>query len=169
MRIIDRDDFNALGATGWPYHLTLNEDGTQDLGPFLFCVNDQGAWVGRWVSRGPGHSAFHVAPIDTATVKKDTHWKRAAALWLKDAPITQREMLWRYKIITRELETLGPRTWSLWDDVYHWPEGSTLMWDGLSVHPFITARRTGDTFEVVWTGTSHDQRFREREDDHVGQ
>lgn len=164
MRLIERDDFNDLDPNPLAFNLTLNEDGQQDPGPFLFCVNDQGAWVGRHVV-GPaeGYEAFHVLPIDTATVKKDHRWYKAADLWLRDADITRAQMLLRYASLTRRLRRIGPRTWTAWGKVYTWNEGSDIMWDGLAVHPFIERRERDGRREVVDMGTGADKRYRERQ------
>lgn len=168
MRLLDREDFNAMDPNGVAFNLTLNEDGTQDPGPYLFCVNDQGAWVGRYVI-GPaeGYAGFHVLPIDTATVKKDIRWHKASDLWLKNAPINRTMMLRRYASITHRLREVGPRTWSSWEDIYTWPEGSDIMWDGLAVHPFIDRREKDGLREVVDMGTGADKRFRERIEENV--
>jgi hypothetical protein len=170
VRLIDREDFNSLQPTSEARHLTLNADGTQNEGPYLFCVNDQGAWVGRQVTDlAPGYSAFHTAPIDTATVKRDARWRRAVDLWLDGEPISSITLIRRYKAIARRLEEIGPRVWSPWDEIYHWPEASDLMWDGLAVHPLITRREINGVRQVVETGTRHDQRFREAEEARVSE
>lgn len=161
MRLIDRDDLNAIRSQGWIYESTLDGDGQELSGPFVYCVNNRGAWLGLHKTYGPGHSAFRVIPIDSATADLDIHWRKSAELWLQDAPINRAQMLRRYRTLESKLEAKGPREWSRWEDVYHWAEGSDIMWDGLSVHPFITIR---DEHELVWTGDSHDIRFREREE-----
>jgi len=170
VRLIDREDFNALQPSSAARHLTLNVDGTQSEGPYLFCVNDQGAWVGRLVTDlAPGYSAFHTAPIDTATVKRDARWRRAVDLWLDGEQISSITLIRRYKAMAKRLEEIGPRVWSPWDEIYHWPEASDLMWDGLAVHPLITRREINGVREVVETGTRHDQRYREAEEARVSE
>ena len=166
MRLIDRDDFNALGTHSLAMSVTMNEDGTQDPGPYLYCVNDTGAWVSRMISRDiPGMEPhLYTMPIDTATVDKDVRWRRAVDLWLRDAPINKSSMLRRYKLIRRHLEKVGPKVWSSWDEVYHWPEASDLIWDGLAIHQFITRREINGVREVVITGTTWDRMHREREE-----
>lgn len=161
MRLIEREDLRYIGVEGWPYHLTLEEDGSERPGPFLFCVNDTGAWISRYDEITRGH---HCAPMNTATVKPDRYWRKALKVWLRGESINQAQLFRRYKEMRQALREIGPRVWSRWEDVYHWGEGSDLMWDGLSVHEFITRREVDGVREVVWTGTSSDQRYREREE-----
>lgn len=153
MRLIDREDFNSLDPSGLAHNLTLNADGRQNPGPYLYCVNDQGAWVGRLITdRAPGYSAFHTAPIDTVVGRgKDKRWQRAATLWLKDESIDQITLVRRYKGIAKRLGKLLGMTesaWIRWDDVYYWPEASDLLWDGLAVHRTIDRRETDGVREV---------------------
>lgn len=159
MKLLDVDDFNAMDRKGPPHTLTLNEDGSQDPGPFLFFVNDQMAWMGR-------HNEFFDrvswVPLSLATASvRGTHWYRAADLWMQGEDITRNAMLRRYKSITRKLEATGPLMWTRWEILYHWDEGSDLLWDGLEIHPFITRREQYGQREVVITGSRHDQRTRE--------
>lgn len=161
MKLLDLEDFNSLGRTGAPYELTLNPDGTQDPGPFLFSVNDQGAWLGRNMTLAPGLTRLCVVPLNYASTGYDQFWYKAADLWVRDEDIDRGHMLRRYRIITRALTKTGPRVWTRWDTAYHWPDGSDLMWDGLEIHPFITRREEHGVREVVITGSKHDQRTRE--------
>ena len=167
MRIIEREDFNSIGAVGWPHRVTLNIDGTQDPGPYLFCVNDEGAWIGRRVTDlAPGYSSFHVAPIDTATVKRDQYWRRAVEIWLDGSGLNRSMLIRRYASLTHRLKEIGPQTWSTWDDVYWWEEGSDLMWEGLEIHSQIDRRENNGGRQVVWAGTGRDRRARKAGDSH---
>lgn len=140
MRLIDRDDFDALDPVSRAIEVVTNADGTRDPGPYLWCVNDQGAWVGRLVTdRGPGYSVFSTGQIHVDTVKRDNRWKRSIHLWVKEEPIGVRDLVGRYRSISQRLKKT-PRVWALWDDVYHWKEASDLLWDGLAVHRTIERR-----------------------------
>lgn len=139
MKLIDRDDFNAIGRIGAPYDLTLNEDGSQDPGPFLFLVNDKGAWIRRYDEDSAG-GLLRTARIDYATATLDSFWKKAADLWVEGSDISRNMMIRRYRRISQVLRSTEPGEWLDWSQVYHWREGSEIMWEGLEIHPSIMRR-----------------------------
>lgn len=160
VRLIERVDLNYIRIDGLAYWSTLGDDGLELPGPFLFCVNDTGAWLRVTHENGRvGTSQIH---YDNADLFRGSHWSRAVEVWLRDEPITRLDMIQRYRHVGQTLENVE-RRWSVWEEVYQWEDGSDLMWDGLSVHRQLEARDIDGVRSVLWRGNGSWLRHWDRE------
>ncbi len=160
MILIDRDDVVRIGLADHPAFQVEWEVGSPEAieadyadvlaeGPFLLTVNDECAWAGQHADNLYRVAQKRVDPINLR------HWKDLADLYAAEIGISRQGLVLRFASIRRKLRRrptgLG---WVRWSTVYHWPDGSDLMWAALlnTHHPEIEAREHLGQREVRYAG-----------------
>lgn len=160
MILLDRDDVVRIGLAdhaafqvewevGSPEAIEADYADVLAEGPFLLTVNDECAWAGQHADDLYRVAQKRVDPINLQ------QWKDLADLYASEIGISRQGLVLRFASIRRKLRRrpagLG---WARWETVYHWPDGSDLMWSALldKYHPEIEARQHVGEREVRYAG-----------------
>lgn len=144
MILLEREDVNRIGLD--PYWFLVQwVPGSKEAmkwdyaempspGPFLLRVNDEAAWVSQ-----DGELWRKVAERRRDNSKSQRQWGFLVELYAQEIGLSQMSLLGRWASVRRQLKKT-PDTWEDWATVYHWPEGSDIVWSGIIHHPWLETR-----------------------------
>lgn len=139
MILLERDDVIRLGMDGWDYPFCVDRDDVDVLaeGPFLLVVHNEHAWAGQDVDSMEQVAGRRIDPPN------HRRWKYLADLYAAAMGISRHSITLRYVWMSRHLNDKRGQPF-LWDDIYHWPEGSDLAWSALvhGHHPWFRVYET---------------------------
>lgn len=105
-------------------------------GPYLLRVNDEGAWLSR-----DGDTWREAVQCQPYPCVETNMWRDYVALYADAMGVSRRSLLSRLYGMSRELRKT-PDEWALWSKIYHWSEGSDLVWSGLHLHTQYEVRES---------------------------
>lgn len=138
-RIHSRNPFNPDGPTEYRFTpgerpLWLDEPDMFETekrfypGPYLVRVNENAVWLSR-----DGETWEEVVCSEPYPCVERDIWHDYVTLYAEAIGISTRALLTRYYWMWRELKKT-PDEWIMWKKIYHWPEGSDLVWSGFLHH-----------------------------------
>jgi len=148
MILIDKDDVIRIGlddhtafqtewVVGSPLAVQADYADVLARGPFLLTVNDECAWAGQHAE-----ALYRVAEkrVDPPNFRC---WQALADIYAGSIGVSRQGFVLRFAAMRRRLR--HEEGWVQWRVIYHWPEGSDLVWASLRHHPEIEARvRVGE-------------------------
>lgn len=151
MILIDREDVIRIGLEKHPAFQIVWEIGSPEAvaadyadvlapGPFLLAVNDEDAWAGQ-----DGHDLHHIAQ-KRADIINLRQWRALADMYAESIGISRQAFILRFAAMRRRLRS--EPDWVLWKRVYHWPEGSDLVWSSLQHRHEIKTRENAGIREA---------------------
>ena len=111
-------------------------------GPYLLRVNEEGAWISR-----DGERWEQAVKRERHPCVETTMWFEYLTLYADAAGISTNMLQRRYSSIWRQLSRTRGR-WLPWSSLYHWPEGSDLVWSGFLLLEIYETREIGGRKEV---------------------
>lgn len=113
-------------------------------GPFLLTVNDECAWAGQHEE-----ALYRVAErrLDPTNYQQ---WQDLVDIYVDSIGVSRQGFLLRFAAMRRRLR--HEEGWIQWRRIYHWQEGSDLVWTSLLHHPEIEAQVHVGEREVRYVG-----------------
>ena len=145
MILLERDDVDRIGLDPYWFLMQWIPGSKEALkydyeerpapGPFLLKVNDEAAWI----SHGGDNDWRKVAERTRTNGQGQLRYGMLVELYAEAAGLTRMSFLGRLASVKRQLKRT-PDVWEDWTTVYHWPEGSDIVWSGLIHHPWLETR-----------------------------
>lgn len=107
-------------------------------GPFLLLVNDEYAHVGQF-DPTQGEVTYREVANKRGDSIQYQQWRGLTDLYVEDLGWSRRTLTSRVSSVRKQL-LKADGAWCLWDEVYHWPDGSDRVFEGLLRHPWIETR-----------------------------